>query len=471
MAAVVKRDPIVLLVEDDAAVRFGIKSYLESKNFIVRESANLHGGYFAYRDARPDAAVIDYKLPDGNALDALPVLRRIDPTVPIVLLTGHATVDLAVHAMKQGADYVLTKPVKLPDLTQVIEKVIEQRRSQNRRITDQAAGVTLPRLPDPFLGVSPVIQRLNTHAVRLAAADSTVVLYGETGSGKGVLAQWLHQNGSRAENSFVELNCATLSPEFLATELFGHNKGAFTSAVTSKGGLLETADGGTIFLDEIGDMSLQVQSMLLKVLEEKKFRRLGETASRNVDVRMITATHHDLARLVKDGRFRSDLYFRIQTVSLRVPALRERPEDIPMLAEQILMQTSHSCGGERMHLTTEAKRVLVAHSWPGNIRELRNVLERATLFATGRTISEDDLHFDALHGGSSPLPQGSTLFDSRLTLEQLERKYILTVLEQEGGHVGRAAIRLGVPRSSLYAKLRTLRAQGRHDTDAERNRA
>jgi DNA-binding NtrC family response regulator len=467
----IKKDPIVLLVEDEAGTRFGMKNYLESKDFIVRESANLHGGYFAFRDVRPDAAVIDYKLPDGNAVDALPVLRRIDPTVPIIVLTGHASIDLAVHAMKQGADYFITKPVNLPELAKVIEKAIEQKRNQNRRITDQSAAFSMPRVPDPFLGISPVIQRLKNQASRLAASDSTVILYGETGSGKGVLAQWLHQNGTRAERPFVELNCATLSPEFLATELFGHNKGAFTSAVNSKVGLLETADGGTIFLDEIGDMSLPVQSMLLKVLEEKKFRRLGETASRNVDVRMITATHHDLARLVKEGRFRSDLYFRIQTVSLRVPALRERSEDIPMLAEQILLQISHNCGGERMHLSTDAIRALAAHSWPGNIRELRNVLERATLFATGRTISEADLHFDALHGASSSPQIGGALFDSRLTLEQLERKYILTVLEQEGGHVARAAIRLGVPRSSLYAKLRTLRAQGRHDSDAERNSA
>jgi DNA-binding NtrC family response regulator len=409
--------------------------------------------------------VIDYRLPDGTALDALPKLKAIDPSVPIIVLTGHGSVELAVEAMKQGADYFLTKPLDLDRLAAVIEQAIVARQNRTRRATD--ARSELAPLPDPFLGISPAIEQLRTQATRLAATDSTVVLQGETGSGKGVLAHWLHRHGPRRERAFVELNCATLSAEFLATELFGHNKGAFTSAVSSKAGLLETAHGGSLFLDEIGDMNVQVQSMLLKVLEEKRFRRMGETVSRQVDVRLITATHHDLRRLVRENRFRSDLYFRIHTVVLQVPALRERKEDIPILAESRLAQIAATKSAPRLHVSTEAMRALAEHPWPGNIRELRNVLERAALFASGRMVGVDHLFFDEVH---PIIPAAAPIFEPRLTLAEVERRHIQRVLEEEGGHVVRAAKRLGLPRSSLYAKLRALRMRPREMDDISEGR-
>jgi DNA-binding NtrC family response regulator len=338
----------------------------------------------------------------------------------------------------------------------VLEQAIEVRQQCTRRASD--ALIETPPVPDPFLGISPAIEQLRAQATRLAHTDSTVVLQGETGSGKGVLAHWLHQHGARRKRAFVELNCATLSAEFLATELFGHNKGAFTSAVASKAGLLETAHGGSLFLDEIGDMNVQVQSMLLKVLEEKRFRRMGETVSRQVDVRLITATHHDLQRLVREGRFRSDLYFRIHTVVLQVPALRDRREDIPILAENMLAQIAAATDGPRLHLATEAMRALAGHTWPGNIRELRNVIERAALFASGRMVEVDHLFFDEVQAAPMSLvPQ----FEPRMTLAEVERRHIQRVLEEESGHVARAAKRLGLPRSSLYAKLRALRVRPR----------
>ena len=452
----------VLVVDDEAGARFGIRDFLESRSYVVEECSTLDRGLAVLREQHVDAAVLDHRLPDGNAVEALPKLRQIDPHVPVIVLTGFGSIDLAVQAIKSGADQFLTKPFDLPTLLGTIQSTIRERRSRARRSTDRALADT-PH--DPFVGISPAIQALQEQAQRVAPASGTVVLYGETGSGKGVLAQWLRRSGDRSRQPFVELNCAALSPEFLATELFGHGKGAFTSAVHMKTGLLELADRGTMFLDEIGDMHLQVQSMLLKVLEEKRFRRLGENVDRRVDVRLIAATHQDLTRLVREGRFRNDLFFRIGTLSLQVPSLRERIEDIPLLAEQILARLRPE-GGARSHVSARALRMLASHTWPGNIRELRNVLERALLFSASETIDVEDIHFDL---GAQPVSAPvqvreiarveAAAPDTRLTLEEVEQRYIANVLEEENGHVERAARRLGIPRSSLYAKIRSGRVQ------------
>jgi DNA-binding NtrC family response regulator len=271
-----------------------------------------------------------------------------------------------------------------------------------------------------------------------------VLVTGETGSGKGVLAAWLHNAGPRAEEAFVDLNCAGLSKEFLETELFGHEKGAFTGAVTAKNGLLEVAHKGTVFLDEIGDMDAVVQPKLLKVLEEKRFRRLGDVRDRQVDVRLIAATHHDLQSLVREKKFRSDLYFRISTLPLRVPALRERAEDIPALSEHFLERISADMGRGRMSLSPAATAALAAHSWPGNLRELRNTLERAALLASGSVLEPRDLSFE----GSLDEAVAAG------TLEDVERRHIERVLREEGGQVERAAKRLGIPRSTLYQRIK-----------------
>jgi DNA-binding NtrC family response regulator len=451
----------VLVVDDEAGARFGIRDFLEARSYVVEECSTLDRGLAVLREQRVDAAVLDHRLPDGNAVEALPKLRQIDPQVPVIVLTGFGSIDLAVQAIKSGADQFLTKPFDLPTLLGTIQNAIRERRSRVRRATDRPSP---DAQYDPFVGISPAIQVLQEQAQRVAAASGTVVLYGETGSGKGVLAQWLRRSGERRQQAFVELNCAALSPEFLATELFGHGKGAFTSAVHMKAGLLEMADRGTMFLDEIGDMSLQVQSMLLKVLEEKRFRRLGENVDRRVDVRLFAATHQDLTRLVREGRFREDLFFRIGALSLRMPSLRERIEDIPLLAEQILARLRPE-GGERAHLSARTLRMLASHTWPGNIRELRNVLERALLFATSETIEAEDIHFDL--GGQPTAATASVremalvppAADTRLTLEEVEQRHIANVLEEENGHVERAARRLGIPRSSLYAKIRSGRVQ------------
>ena len=301
------------------------------------------------------------------------------------------------------------------------------------------------------MGVSSSIQRLREIAHRVAASDGPVLLLGETGSGKGVLASWLHANSRRRERHFLDLNCAGLDRELLETELFGHEKGAFTSAIAAKPGLLETAHHGTVFLDEIGDVDLQVQPKLLKVLESGRFRRLGDVRDRFADVRLISATHRDLAEAVRAGSFRSDLFYRINIILLEVPALRSRAEDIPCLAFHLLRSLAPPSGGVTVELDGSALKALQEYSWPGNIRELRNVLQRALLVADGRVISARDLHFFPI-AMQDDLPGLPICAD--YTLREVERTHIANVLALEGGSVVRTARRLGIPRSSLYAKLK-----------------
>jgi DNA-binding NtrC family response regulator len=301
---------------------------------------------------------------------------------------------------------------------------------------------------DPFLGASPAIVRLRKMAARITSSQSPVLIEGETGSGKGVLARWIHQNGPRARRPFLDLNCAGLSRELLESELFGHQRGAFTSATSAKQGLLEVADGGTVFLDEIGDMDLQVQSKLLKVLEERVFRRLGDVRDRAVDMRLISATHRELHQLVHEQRFRGDLYFRVNIVRLKIPPLRQRVEDIDPLSKHVLRSIARQRGYQPIGLSAAAMKMLRAYAWPGNIRELRNVLERALLLAETDVLDAEHLQFES----RAPAVEFAVQYPG--TLKQMERAYIRHVLEAESGSVERAARRLGIPRSSLYNKMR-----------------
>ena len=442
----------ILIVDDEPSIRFGLHEFLEARGYRVSEADSLLAAQEACRADRPDAALVDYLLPDGTALDLLPRLRAIEPDLPVVILTGHGTIDLAVRAMKEGAEHFLTKPVELPAVLVLLERMLIQERVRRK----QLAGETrLARdLVDPFPGAGPAMRQLGEQARKVAAAESPVLITGETGSGKGVLARWLHQHGPRSEESFVDLNCAGLSRELLESELFGHTKGAFTGATSAKQGLLEVAHRGTVFLDEIGDLDIQVQPKLLKVLEEKRFRRLGEVRDHTTDIRLIAATHHDLAARVQQKEFRGDLFFRINTIHLVVPPLRERSADLPLLAEEVLGRLRIELGRHGVRLSAEALARLQQHAWPGNVRELRNVLERAVLLSDHDVLRPDDFSFDLPAGGGGNGPASQD--DGNLTLEQLERRQIERVLTAQGGRVAEAAKRLGIPKSTLYQKLKTL---------------
>jgi DNA-binding NtrC family response regulator len=443
----------VLLVEDDRGIRFGIRNFLAGRDFDVDEADTLKQGEEIYRQSRPDIVILDYSLPDGNALEVLPRLKASDPSIPIVILTGHGSIDLAVRAIKDGAEQFLTKPVQMQALLVVIERLLDNQRVRQREqahTTQQARTGAV----DPFIGVSPAIAALREQVDHVVTTDRPILILGETGTGKSVLASWLHKNGPRADEAFVDLNCAGLSREFVETELFGHEKGAFTGAVTAKTGLLEVAHRGVLFLDEIGDVDVQVQPKLLKVLEEKRFRRMGDVRDRVTDVQLIAATHQDLHVAIREKRFRSDLYFRISTIPLTIPPLRERRDDIPLLADFFIGRFGTEMSVPNIEIDPAAMKMLKEYAWPGNVRELKNVIERGILLSDRLRVTARDLRFDSQESSAA----GSLPAD--MTLEQLERWFVERVLREENGKVESASRRLGIPRSTLYQKLKKWEVSG-----------
>ena len=437
----------ILLVDDEPMIRAPLREFLMLRGHEVVEADTGQAARAAFASAHPDLVLLDYSLPDANALELIPRLRELDESVPIIVVTGHGTIDLAVQTMREGAEYFLTKPVALATLGVLLERIFEN--AKNRRVQLASRSRAARAAPDPFTGVSEVIAALRAEVEKIAPSDRPVLIHGETGAGKGVLAAWMHRHGPRAEEPFIDLNCAGLSRELLESELFGHEKGAFTGAVDAKSGLLEVAHRGTFFLDEIGDLDLLIQPKLLKVLDERQFRRLGSVRDRSVDVRLIAATHQDLAEGVRAQKFRSDLYFRISTLQIRIPSLRERRADIAPLAQSILRSFAAELGRE-MALTADAVDTLTSYAWPGNIRELRNVLERSVLLAEGARLGGRDLRFDpaAILARAAP-PEAAAH-----TLDESERRHIEETLKAQGWRVGAAAQRLGVSRSALYRKIK-----------------
>lgn len=442
----------ILVVDDEDILREGILAYLRMNGYEVAEARSCATARELFHSFKPDVAVIDYMLGDGNALDLLPSLREVDPDTPILILTSHGSIDLAVRAMREGADQFLTKPLEFAALHVLIKRALEKERVRRKlaasRSRDSRDAI------EPFLGTSAVIRQLASDAKRVVAAESPVLIQGETGTGKSVLARWLHNNGPRADEAFVEFNCAGLSRELVETEFFGHERGAFTGAVSAKMGLLEVAHRGTVFLDELGDMDMQIQPKLLKVLEEKRFRRVGELRDRQVDVRLIAATHQDLESLVKQKSFRADLYFRISTIPLVIPPLRERTEDLIPLARQLVGEISVDLAAGPVALSPEAEQALLRYSWPGNIRELRNVLERAVLLRDEPALTPRNLRFSGPSDEVSTPGSIDDDGDTSSTLAANERRHIERVLRANGGSVVAAARVLGLSRSSMYERLK-----------------
>ena len=412
----------VLVVDDDEFVREALSCALKSQGYDVSEASRLDTGLKIFSTGSCDAAIIDYMLPDGTALQLIPRLKAIDATTPVIVMTGHGTIDLAVKAIKLGAEHFITKPVELDVLYKLLSRALDGQRGLRRQLVLTRTQARYKR--DPFLGNTAAIKKLKHEVERFLVSDRPILIQGETGTGKGVLAQWLHQHGPRCDEPMVDLNCAGLSRELLDSELFGHEKGSFTGAIAQKTGLLEVANRGTLFLDEIGDMDITIQPKLLKVLEEKRFRRVGGVQDRTVDVRLMAATNRDLQSLIAQEKFRSDLFFRINTIPLFIPPLRERREDIPLMANFFIGQLKNDLGRSQLALSEDAVAALASYSWPGNIRELRNVLERAALLSEEGTIRSADL---ALSAATGSLPQSATP-QLELTLEQVERQHIVRIL-------------------------------------------
>jgi len=438
----------VLLVDDDPIVLDFLSQGLAMDGFEVTTANGVSRAILEVQKAQPSIILVDYQLQDGTAFDLLAWLKVRDLRLPVIVVTGQVRIDLAVEAIKNGAEQFISKPVDLTLLLAMLHRALDNFRNLQKTFTNRLERARYER--DPFLGASAAIRELKRAAQRVADSNSSVLIHGETGTGKGVLARALHKMSARSDEPFVDLNCAGLSRELLESELFGHQKGAFTGAVANKIGFIEAANHGTLFLDEIGDMDLQIQGKILKVVEERHFYRLGDVLQRKADVQIIAATHRDLKKLTNEGTFRSDLYFRINTLRLHIPPLRERLEDIPILTDKLVEQLAQDMKRPPVEVSENARAALLNYSWPGNIRELRNVLERAVLLSDDGVIHNTGLEFEGpSHQSVAPAPALN-----HLTLKEIERHFVTQALEAETGNVIRAAKRLGIHRSSLYAKIR-----------------
>lgn len=451
----------ILIIEDEAVLAKNIRLYLDRSGFEAHIADSAEDGAEKIRELRPDVVLLDYQLPNRNGLEFLAELRRNEPGLPVVMITGQGSVEMAVEAMKLGAVDFLTKPLALSKLKLVIERILgDERRTktlayyQNR----EREGSGLGRL----LGESEPIQQLKDMVRRLLEAESAlgddeppaVLITGETGTGKEVLARAIHFDGPRTHGPFIELNCGAIPSQLLESELFGHERGAFTDAKERKIGLVEAADGGTLFLDEIGDMDAALQVKLLKLLEEKKIRRLGNVRDQKVNVRIIAATHQSLEQRIQDGVFRSDLYFRLRIVQLTLPPLRDRGNDITLLARHFLALQSRRYNKLRISFSREAEAALRAYRWPGNIRELRNIVEQTVLLTKGEVIEAENLPFNAMLSSEASRFQTNADEDmSDLSLEQVERKHLENALAKTSWNVTQAAKLLGVSRDTLRYRI------------------
>jgi DNA-binding NtrC family response regulator len=429
----------ILIVEDDEAALFGYSNYLTDCGYQIATATTLKDAEECIAEDAFDVILLDLRLPDGNALHWIPKQKQLLPQIPIIVISGMNDIPTAVQATKNGAENFLTKPVEMEDLKSAIDKSLELGVLRKKSLIQQR----LKRTEEPCFGTSTKITELLAYGRLAATNDSVILLQGETGTGKGVLAKWIHENSERRGETFVELNCSGLKGELLKSELYGHTKGAFTSAVKEREGLIEVADGGTLFLDEISDMDIEVQAQLLKTIEEKSFRRIGENRVRKSEFRLICATNRDLLGEVKNGQFRSDLYYRICVFPITLPPLRERIDDIPLLADYFL--ASH--GSSNQKLDASLLESLQQYEWPGNVRELKNMLERALLLSQGEALSLR--HFPGLNGTSNK----SVSDDAVDNLCEMEKRHILAVLEKYHGDKKLASEALGMSFSNLYRRL------------------
>jgi len=435
----------VLIVEAEKESCGILRGYIEDKGYEVATAGTCALAEQVWPAIRPDVAILDYSLPDGNALGLIPRLKAIDASVPIIILAGYGSIDLAVEAIKLGAEHFLPKPAELPTLHVLVQRSLENRRDRRQQTAKKA--MCDRAVSNPFLGKSDSIRRLAELASRVALSDAPVLIQGETGTGKGTVANWLHENGPRESEPFVDVNRGDFSRD-LDVELFGDDQDDPGATSQSKAGLLEIAHKGTLFLEAIENVDFQVQSKLLKVVDEKQFRRLGEVFDLRVDVRLIAATEQVITPSALRKQFHGGLYQRISWIPLSIPPLRERVEDIPILSAHILGELTPDSGARDLELGRAVLRALQGYSWPGNLRELRNVLERVVL-VTGKDASGDqnsrlDLQIEQYLSGIGHFR----------TLEEVERNYIQQVLRKERGRVQSAAKKLGIPRSSLYHKLK-----------------
>jgi NtrC-family two-component system response regulator AlgB len=438
----------ILVVDDERNIRDTFRLAIEAFGHDVEVASTAASAVALLKSAGGfDVAFLDLKLSQESGLDLLTALLEISPRLTVVMVTAYASIETAVEAMRRGAFDYLPKPCTPEQIRQVLARAEKTRRLENQvaelesRLSSEA--------PDTDLEThSPAMQKIVDLAFRAASSEATILLLGESGTGKSVMARAIHHQSPRHRNAFVTVSCPSLSRELLESELFGHVKGAFTGATMDTWGKVAAADGGTLFLDEIGDLPLEVQSRLLRLLQEREYERVGETRPRKADVRVISATNHDLKSAVAAGKFREDLFYRLNVISLTMPPLRERTVDIPRLAARMLAFFAGHSGKHATSLSPEAQAALENHPWPGNLRELRNVIERAVILSSGDSIGVADL-------SESVQPSSRLHLGGRFTLESIENEHIRGVITRTRSLEEAAAV-LGIDPATLYRRRRKL---------------
>jgi len=443
----------VLIIDDEANIRKTAAVAIESIGHETAEAENSASAIRQLENAHFDMAFLDLKLNTENGLEVLPKLLKANPNLDVVVFTAFASFPSAVEAMNSGAVDYIPKPCTPEQIRQAVGRVVKQRKLEGR-LADLEFRLSADAPTTDLTTEEPAMQRVVEVALKAAGTPATIMLTGESGTGKTVLARAIHENSAQKENSFVTISCPSLSRELLASELFGHVKGAFTGATSETWGKVSLADGGTLFLDEIGDLPLEIQPRLLRLLQEKEYERVGETRTRKANVRVIAATNRNLEQGVGEGKFREDLFYRLNVISLRLPSLRERPADLQKIAKNYLVFFARQCGKEITSFSDEAAAAIGNYRWPGNLRELRNVIERAAILASGARIEMADLP-ESLDRVPEPEAGQASLVGARITLEELENVHLRQVIARTASMEEAAQI-LGIDPATLYRKRKKL---------------
>lgn len=455
--------PKLMVVDDEPTIRHSFRKLLANTETQVVVAGTLAEARQVYHFERPDVIILDLQLPDGFGMDYFEEIRQLDPKRPIIIITAQGTTDTAIQAMKRGAFDYLTKPIDLVKLLALLPQAFEA-----VRLMKVPAELPGDAIPDRILGRSAVIQEMCKTIGRLAAQDVNVLILGESGTGKELVARALYHHSNRSDKPFLAINCAAMPENLVESELFGHEQGAFTGAHHQRIGKFEQCSGGTLLLDEIGDMPLAVQAKMLRLLQEQKFERVGGNQSISTHVRIIAVTNRNLDELIKEGKFRNDLYYRLKAVTIHVPALRDRREDIPELARHFLFTYARMLNREVLGLTSQAMELLQSFEWPGNVRELQGVIKEAILAVGGPMIGASTLQLDyktVMNESNAPsalTEQIEKLLETRQghvhadLLAFVEKELITRALQRTRGHQAQASELLGINRTTLRAKLREL---------------
>jgi two-component system NtrC family response regulator len=445
-------DKTVLVIDDDESLRRVVEYNLREEGYHVVTAADGRTGMQRFQEGNVDLVLTDVRMPEMDGIELLTHLKAMQPDLPVIVLTAHGTIDAAVEAMKLGAFDYLTKPFSRDQLTASVHRAIEMAAlaSENRQLRQ----IVSERFSfASMIAGSRAMRAVTDTASRVAASDTTVLLEGESGTGKELLAKAIHVNSSRSRGPFVTVNCAAIPENLLESELFGHRRGAFTGAVADKQGKFEAANRGTIFLDEVGELPLLLQVKILRVLQEREVDKVGDTRPIKVDVRVIAATNRDLEKMTADGTFREDLYYRLAVVSIRVPPLRERSDDIPLLVDHFLAKHAERLGHPRPAVDKAVYSAFNLYAWPGNIRELENVIERALVLDRDGLLGLDDLPDRLKASGQRIGNLRIELPDEGISLEDVERELLLAALEKHNWNQTRAAAYLNITRSTLLYRM------------------